>query len=69
MAFTVESPPAQGQQVVLKVVAVSGAAILQVTMDQLMCASLFKGENKGVPINTVYKVQKGEYAYCSLCFF
>ena len=27
--------------VVLKVVAVTGAAILQVTMDQLMCASLF----------------------------
>ena len=40
MAFTAESPPAQGQQVVLKVVLVTGAAILQVTMDQLTCASL-----------------------------
>ena len=28
-------------QIVLKVVPVTGVAILQVTMDQLMCASLF----------------------------
>ena len=38
--FTAESPPAQGP-VVLKVVPVTGAAILQVIMDQLMCASIF----------------------------
>ena len=42
MAFTAKSPPAQGRQVVLKVVPVTGVAILQATMDQSMCASLFR---------------------------
>ena len=39
MAFTAESPSGKGQ-VVFKVVPVPGAAILQVTMDQLLCAFL-----------------------------
>ena len=41
MAFTAESPPAQHQPVRLKVVPVTVATILQLTMDQLICASLF----------------------------
>ena len=41
MTFIAESQSAGTEPVVLKVVPVTGAAILQVTVDQLMCASLF----------------------------
>ena len=40
MALTAESPPAQGQTAVLKVVPGDGY-YLCITMDQLMCVSLF----------------------------
>ena len=53
VAFTAESPPAQGQQVVLTVVPGTGAAILHVTMDQLMCTSLFP--------HTHYRYEVGIY--------